>query len=155
MRDTFQKRWVTIFAASLWILAASVQSLAPALTAFIPAPETEVEAAAIQMDSHRQGTCNHHPQGCPADCLCPKTGFVGEKVSKTPEHPGVADARLTGTSWVECSEARGMTAPSFAVYLPEAAREIRIFEISEPFVTPAPAPAREGLRAPPAKVPIA
>jgi hypothetical protein len=140
-----------------------VHALNPLLSAFIPEPKSEVEVHAIEAPSEAHaGTCHHHPQGCPADCFCPKTGFVGEEVSASPVEPGEGAVRVTSgatshlveTSWVECSETRAAAAPAFAVYLPEPAREIAVFETSETFVISQPACARDRLRAPPAKIPI-
>lgn len=159
MQRIFQKRWVTVFVASLWLSAALLHGFAPTLSAFIFKPKNEVAAQAIDMTgAHRQGTCHHHPQGCPSDCLCPKTGFVGEEVSESHPEPGLQGApvaaRLMETSWVECSESRAASSPTFVVYLAEPTREISVFEISEALVIPPPASARAGLRAPPTKIPI-
>jgi hypothetical protein len=156
MRGLFRKRWLTVFTASLWISAALLQGLAPALSPFIPGPETEVQASAIDPDeSSRQGICNHHPQGCPADCFCPKTGFVDEPVAEGSGPSGTPDARLTEPSWVECSETRAASAPVFAVYLPQAPPGVPWFESSESIVRAGPVFALEVARARPAKVPIA
>ena len=159
MRQAFRKRWITGLTASLWFSAALLQGIAPALSAFIPAHKTEAEAAAIDLgDSHRQEACHHHPQGCPADCFCPKTGFVGEETSGNPDPfgsgGGAAGVRLHETAWVECSEARAVSTPVFAVYLPESGRGIPVFDISESLVTRAQATVRAVFRAPPAKIPI-
>jgi hypothetical protein len=155
MRQGFRKRGLTIFAASLWAFAALLQGFAPALSDLVPEPRTEVRARAIDKEgSFRQGICNHHPQGCPADCFCPKTGFVEDAISENPGPSGVPGALLAETSWAECSETRAAAAPAFAVYLAEPAREIPVAEASASLVLHDPAPARSVFRAPPAKVPI-
>jgi hypothetical protein len=156
MRQGFRKRWATIFAASLWAFAALLQGLTPALSAFIPGPKTEIEAQAIDREgARRQGICDHHPQGCPADCFCPKTGFVDEAVSEDSGPSSTPEARLTEASWVECSETRAASAPAFAVYLPETSVEAPLFESPESSIRAEPVSAREVARARPAKVPIA
>jgi hypothetical protein len=144
MRRGFQKRWVTVFTALLWFSAAGLQGLAPALSAFLV---------------HHVATCSHHPEGCPAQCLCPKTGFAGDEESVSPDPSEIGalslEARLHETAWVECSEARAASAPVFAVYLPEAVVQARWVEPSSPFPRAEPASARGVLPAPPAKIPIA
>lgn len=142
--------------ASLWILAASVQSLAPLLSAFIPGPQTMVEAQAIEADAHRREICKHHPQGCPADCFCPKTGFVEEDASARHEARDAGAGRLRETAWAECSESRASEggAPSSVVYLAPPRAEGFLSDVSEglpPSVGESP---RRMLRAPPAKIPI-
>ena len=153
MRGIFRRQWVRVLAITLWVSAAALQGLAPAVSAFVSAPETEVQAAAIHLSGHGSPTCTHHPEGCPAHCLCPKTGFVGAGVSE--QKAGAPGARLYESSWVECSESRAVSAPVFAVYLPAFAGEISVAPLSETRVTAAAARPRGAFLLPPAKVPIA
>jgi hypothetical protein len=156
MRGIFQKRGALAFLASLWIFAASVQSLAPMLSAFISGPETAVAAQAIEAGSPRQGICKHHPQGCPADCFCPKTGFVEEEASARAEPLDSGAGRLRETTWAECSESRASKggAPSSVVYLPPLRAEGFLLDVSENLRPSAGELPRAMLRAAPAKIPI-
>jgi len=161
MRSPLRQRGILVLAMSLWGLAALMQGLAPALSAFVPeaaessesASLSPVEAAAIHSKHHRLAICPHHPQGCPAKCLCPKTGFVDD------EEPEVGTfsrpARLfDGTAWVECEESRAAVSPVFAVYLPEVQEDWVVTVVSNTVSPEAPAWPRAAALAPPAKVPI-
>jgi hypothetical protein len=146
MRRIFQKRWLTLLMAVAWFSAAAIQDLAPALSALVPETKTGVEAAVIEMPGKEHATCHHHPQGCPANCLCAKT--------TVPVEDARADILSGDPAWVECSEARAVSAPAFAVYLPEIYSPARLFESSEAFATPGSARARDPFRSAPFKVPL-
>jgi hypothetical protein len=79
---------------------------------------TPVQKAAIESPKTLE-TCPHHPEGCPANCFCPKTRIeIEEAVAMPPEKTG----DLRETSWVHCNDqGSSSTAPAFAVFVGEQA----------------------------------
>jgi hypothetical protein len=154
MRGAASPRWVLILAMSVWALAATLQGVAPIVSALIPNPGSEVRASEIEVAGHRLATCAHHPQGCPAKCLCPKTGFVGDESSQASGSSSGHDRLSAGATWMPCSEARSVAAPEFSVFLPVLPSIISVTIESNTFAPDAPALPRAAAAAPPAKIPI-
>lgn len=105
-----------------------------------------VRAAAIAAPQALE-VCPHHPEGCPRDCMCPKT-----KV----EADGPDSGTLTGPALTRCaSESRAAPPESAAIFI---VPEPPAFRLPAP-IQPAPLrPARQplpGFRAAPDKIPIA
>ena len=97
-------------------------------------------------------TCPHHPDGCPKDCMCPKTFLT---LGGHDDDERRASGSLHEPAWVTCSE-NGPESLSFssAEFLPSTSGVdlifafVFLFQTRELFVPPNP------LREPPQKIPI-
>jgi hypothetical protein len=75
-----------------------------------------VENHRIEAAAAPAPVCHHHPEGCPADCHCPK--FAPENPGL--ENAGLADGTLSEPTLVQCTEgkAKALSAPALVPFWP-------------------------------------
>jgi hypothetical protein len=78
---------------------------------------SDVEAQRIEVAASPAPVCHHHPEGCPADCHCPK--IVPEPLA--PGQPIPAGESMREPSLVQCTEGGPQAKPPalVACWLPE------------------------------------